>query len=501
MAYYNDLADKLEAGSGVIISDNVSTGKVVITSTGTGGGAVIDGVPNRITITGTSTLAIDISATYVGQTSINTLGLITSGTWSATPISVSSGGTGGISAVPYALVTGGGTTTSQLQYIPQGTANQILRCGGTGVSPFWGNESAQATTSLSALTDCETTGVTNRQLLVYSTFPLLPKWVPFTLTGATFDDENKTITITSSGSSVASYLQTSATTPVSISTSAAPAANQALVATSNTNASWQTVSHLNLSSVGTNTHAQIDAFISNSNSRLGYNYYGYNFIQSASFSEFLSRNYYCNSFFYNYVFNFSYIPADMQVYHINLPSTGLSNGQQFQLQFNGVSTGKLSQIKSDQLYIYTGPQQGAVGGTAVGGGVIIGDSTYIATYYTAGNNPWRFFADNNPSWMLTVSNYGNLININSSFTFIKTVNYAMPINLVISSPNNGQEFILKDNGGYINVNTVVLGSYNNNVYSMTPGPTTATATLNSTSATSFKFIYTGWGSNGTFSLF
>ena len=49
------------------------------------------GTSNRISV---SANAIDISTSYVGQTSITTLGTITTGTWTATEIAVTSGGTG-----------------------------------------------------------------------------------------------------------------------------------------------------------------------------------------------------------------------------------------------------------------------------------------------------------------------------------------------------------------------------------------------------------------------
>lgn len=54
-------------------------------------GGAYTGTTNRITITGS---AIDISATYVGQTSLTTLGTVTTGTWNGTTIAVANGGTG-----------------------------------------------------------------------------------------------------------------------------------------------------------------------------------------------------------------------------------------------------------------------------------------------------------------------------------------------------------------------------------------------------------------------
>lgn len=58
-------------------------------------GTVYTGTTNRITVTGGT---IDIAATYVGQTSITTLGTVTTGTWTATDIAVADGGTGASNA-------------------------------------------------------------------------------------------------------------------------------------------------------------------------------------------------------------------------------------------------------------------------------------------------------------------------------------------------------------------------------------------------------------------
>lgn len=57
---------------------------------GTGSGTVtsVSGTANRISSTGGSTPVIDIDAAYVGQTSITTLGTITTGVWSGTAIAL-----------------------------------------------------------------------------------------------------------------------------------------------------------------------------------------------------------------------------------------------------------------------------------------------------------------------------------------------------------------------------------------------------------------------------
>ena len=61
----------------------------------TGNTLDVVGTTNRISVAADS---IDIAATYVGQTSITTLGTVATGTWNATTISVAKGGTGATTA-------------------------------------------------------------------------------------------------------------------------------------------------------------------------------------------------------------------------------------------------------------------------------------------------------------------------------------------------------------------------------------------------------------------
>jgi hypothetical protein len=68
----------------------------------------IGGTANRITV---NTDSIDIASTYVGQTSITTLGTIATGTWNATAIGVTKGGLGLTSAIT-GLLKGNGSVYS-----------------------------------------------------------------------------------------------------------------------------------------------------------------------------------------------------------------------------------------------------------------------------------------------------------------------------------------------------------------------------------------------------
>lgn len=103
--------------SGVITPGTTSVAFSQLSGPGT-----ISGTSNRITVTGN---AVDISATYVGQSSLTTLGTITTGTWTGTSIAVLNGGTGsttaagartnlsaaGVFTTTGVGVTGGSTTT------------------------------------------------------------------------------------------------------------------------------------------------------------------------------------------------------------------------------------------------------------------------------------------------------------------------------------------------------------------------------------------------------
>jgi hypothetical protein len=71
----------------------------------TGNTFAVGGTANRITV-GADT--VDIASTYVGQSSITTLGTITTGTWNGTTIAVANGGTGVTTLT--GLVKGNGTS-------------------------------------------------------------------------------------------------------------------------------------------------------------------------------------------------------------------------------------------------------------------------------------------------------------------------------------------------------------------------------------------------------
>ena len=126
----------------------------------------VNGTSNRIVANADS---IDIASTYVGQTSITTLGAVTTGTWNATDIGVAYGGTGvstltgyakgsgtsaftGVTVIP---ATDGGTglnsytvgdllvagTTTTLTTITPVSSGNVLLSNGYNTKPYYGKVS------------------------------------------------------------------------------------------------------------------------------------------------------------------------------------------------------------------------------------------------------------------------------------------------------------------------------------------------------------------------
>ena len=92
----------------------------------------VGGTADRITV-GVDT--VDIASTYVGQTSITTLGTIAAGTWNATTIATTKGGTGLTTYSTGDLLYASSANT--LSKLAAGVEGTVLQVNGSGV-PVWG---------------------------------------------------------------------------------------------------------------------------------------------------------------------------------------------------------------------------------------------------------------------------------------------------------------------------------------------------------------------------
>ena len=104
------------------------------------------GTADRITV---NTDSVDIASTYVGQSTITTLGTITTGTWDATTVAVTAGGTGVESFTDNGVVYGNGT--SALDVTSAGTEHQVLRAGSGGVPAFGAVDLSQTAATTNSL--------------------------------------------------------------------------------------------------------------------------------------------------------------------------------------------------------------------------------------------------------------------------------------------------------------------------------------------------------------
>lgn len=128
----------------------------------------VSGTLNRITSTGGQNPIIDIAATYVGQTSITTLGTITTGVWNGTVVGILYGGTSASSFNINGAVYSNTTTTGSLQSATL-TSGQLLIGGtttpaaanltaGAGVTITNGNNSITISNSTGGFAWSDTSG-------------------------------------------------------------------------------------------------------------------------------------------------------------------------------------------------------------------------------------------------------------------------------------------------------------------------------------------------------
>jgi len=190
----------------------------------------VSGTTNRITVTPSSpNPTVDISANYVGQPSITTLGTITTGTWNAGVISPTFGGTGVNNGVK-TITLGGNLTTS-------GAFNSTFTMTGTTNVTF----PTSGTLSTSTGTVTSVTGTANQVAVANGTttpvISLIGPYTPttFTTSGILLGQGTSSITALSPTATTGQILQNNNAANPSWSTATYPStttANQILFSSS-----------------------------------------------------------------------------------------------------------------------------------------------------------------------------------------------------------------------------------------------------------------------------
>jgi hypothetical protein len=137
-----------------------TNGMVARTATDTWTTRSVTGTTNQIDVANGDGVAgaptVSISATYVGQASITTLGTVTTGTWSATTVAVNKGGTGQTSYTDGQLLIGNTTGNTLAKGTLTAPAAGISITGGAGSITF------ALTNDLSAVEGLSSNGIATR---------------------------------------------------------------------------------------------------------------------------------------------------------------------------------------------------------------------------------------------------------------------------------------------------------------------------------------------------
>jgi hypothetical protein len=134
--------------TGLVFAQFSGAGQITAGAGLTKTGNTIDavGTADRITVNADS---IDIASTYAGQSTIVTLGTVTTGTWDATTVAVTAGGTGVDTFTDNGVVYGNGT--GALDVTSAGTEHQVLRAGSGGVPAFGAVDLSQTSATTNSL--------------------------------------------------------------------------------------------------------------------------------------------------------------------------------------------------------------------------------------------------------------------------------------------------------------------------------------------------------------
>lgn len=170
------------------------------TSPFTGTVTSVSGTASRITSTGGTTPVIDIDAAYVGQTSLTTLGTITTGTWTGTKITVPNGGTGVGTFTSNGVLYG--NSTGNVLVTAQGASNTVL-LGNGGVPSFGSVPNAALSNSSVTLSNGTNISISGSPLSLGGTAtvnvsgPITP--TSYTSNGVLYGNSTSALQVTSAG--------------------------------------------------------------------------------------------------------------------------------------------------------------------------------------------------------------------------------------------------------------------------------------------------------------
>jgi len=246
---------------------------------------------------------------------------------------------------------------------------------------------------------------------------------------------------------------------VSINNTSPPSANQTLMAVNSTSASWQTIDHTKLTSIGTHTHSQIDNFINSYSSSS--NVLKIEQIDFLKLTDFLlshdgqtyNYDYFCvdsNLIKHNYVSLDCSILMGAYTYiiQLNQPDTSYA-GFSFQLQID-ISSG----TKNSYIFIVDPTYDSMFGENQLSfNGTVMSSANLLSINNNNNTNTYKITYQNNSQvpWIITTNSTNELI-LNPLTDMFLINGYDAPqytTNLYID-PTEGRIFRIKDINGHLN---------------------------------------------------
>lgn len=177
-----DTPNSYSGQAGKAVAVNGTSDGLVFIDFPASGVTSVSGTAGRIDSSGGSTPIINISASYIGQSSITTLGTISTGIWSGTAIGVTKGGTGLTTITAGKLLYGSAADTISALAAPGGTGKVLQSTSSTAFgwsSVLWPTTLATGdilyASSATTLSRLATAGVAN-QILTTNGGSFTPSW-------------------------------------------------------------------------------------------------------------------------------------------------------------------------------------------------------------------------------------------------------------------------------------------------------------------------------------